>query len=179
MTWSVAQLEDRAECVDKFDVGVRNMAGQEERKLCSLPAKPGLKEFQCKLDLSNMKFCDNKFGFWVTAVNINHNRGVERVQSFANTILEVKCGGQSQAETEKVSSLVLRCLLTGMSSCRCCPPPAWPSVQTGPPDPSYGRLGRPLYSESVKPQPNIVFPPPGFPGTSVSCRTVGASVSFC
>ena len=102
VTWSVSQLEDRAGCVDKFEVGVRNLAGQDQRKLCSLPAKPGLKEFQCKLDLSNLKFCDNKFGFWVTAVNINHNRGVERIQSFANTILEVSCGGQA-AETEKVS----------------------------------------------------------------------------
>ena len=119
VTWSVSQLEDRVECVDKFEVGVRNLAGQDQRKLCSLPAKPGLKEFQCKLDLSNLKFCDNKFGFWVTAVNINHNRGlsllsyrvrlesdcvapgVERVQSFANTILEVRCGGQ-ETRPEKV-----------------------------------------------------------------------------
>ena len=117
--WSLAQLEDRADCVDKFDVGVRNLAGREERKLCSLPAQPGLKEFRCKLDLSNMKYCDTKFGFWVTAVNINHNRGlsllsyrvrlesvcvapgVERVQSFANTILEVRCGGQ-ETRPEKV-----------------------------------------------------------------------------
>ena len=27
------------------------------------------------------------------------------------------------------------------------PPPAWPSDQAGPPDPSYSRLGRPGYSE--------------------------------
>ena len=73
--WGLAQLEERAECVDKFEVGVRNLAGREERKLCSLPAQPGLREFHCKLDLSNSKYCGNKFGFWVTAVNINHNRG--------------------------------------------------------------------------------------------------------
>ena len=105
VTWSVSQLEDRVECVDKFEVGVRNLAGRDQRKLCSLPAKPGLKEFQCKLDLSNLKFCDNKFGFWVTAVNTDHNRGEERVQSFANTILEVVCDGQGEKEEpEKVFS---------------------------------------------------------------------------
>ena len=119
MSWTVSQLAERAECVDKFDVGVRNLAGQELRKLCSAPSQAGLKEFHCKLDLSNMKYCDTKFGFWVTAVNINHNRGlsllsyrvrlksvcvapgVERVQSFANTILEVRCGGQ-ETRPEKV-----------------------------------------------------------------------------
>lgn len=74
--WGVSQLEERVECVDKFDVGVRNMAEREERKLCSVPAQPGLQEFHCKLDLSNKKYCDTKFGFWVTAVNINHNRGL-------------------------------------------------------------------------------------------------------
>ena len=117
--WGLAQLEERAECVDKFEVGVRNLAGREERKLCSIPAQPGLREFHCQLDLSNRKYCGNKFGFWVTAVNINHNRGlsllsyrvrlesvcvapgVERVQSFANTILEVRCGGQ-ETRPEKV-----------------------------------------------------------------------------
>ena len=101
--WGLAQLEERAECVDRFEVGVRNMAGREERKLCSLPAQPGLKEFHCKLDLSNSKYCGNKFGFWVTAVNINHNRGVERLQTFANTLLEVRCGSSS-TRPEKVRS---------------------------------------------------------------------------
>ena len=102
MSWTVSQLAERTECVDKFDVGVRNLAGQELRKLCSVPSQAGLKEFHCKLDLSDLKYCDNKFGFWVTAVNINHNRGVERVQSFANTVVEVKCGGQD-TEPQKVS----------------------------------------------------------------------------
>ena len=36
---------------------------------------------------------------------------------------------------------------------RCCPPPVWPSAQPGPPAPSYSRLGRRHYSESVKLQP--------------------------
>ena len=102
MAWSLAQVEARPDCVDKWDVGVRDMAGREERRLCSLPAQPGLQDFHCRLDLSDRKFCGNKFGFWVTAVNINHNRGVERVQSFANTVVQVRCGGED-TEPEKVS----------------------------------------------------------------------------
>ena len=73
--WEVDQFEERSECVDKFDVGVRNLAEEEERRLCSLPAKLGQQSYQCQLDLSKDKYCDNKFGFWVIAVNTDHNRG--------------------------------------------------------------------------------------------------------
>ena len=105
VAWSLAQVEARPDCVDKWDVGVRDLAGREERRLCSLPAQPGLQDFHCRLDLSHRKFCGSKFGFWVTAVNTDHNRGEERVQSFANTILEVVCDGQGEKEEpEKVFS---------------------------------------------------------------------------
>ena len=120
VSWDVRQIEERAECVDKFDVGVRNMAEDEERKLCSVPAKLGQTTYQCKLDLSKDKYCDNKFGFWVIAVNMDYNRGellddvmvfceydagVERVQTFADTIVEVSCDEEQEARQEKVLSV--------------------------------------------------------------------------
>ena len=51
--------------------------------------------FNCKLDLSSTAHCGQRFGFWVTAVNLNHNRGVERIRSFANSVIDIKCDGLS------------------------------------------------------------------------------------
>ena len=46
-----------------------------------------------------------RFAFWVTAVNLNSNRGVERVQTFANTIIDINCAeNDTKADTEKVLS---------------------------------------------------------------------------
>ena len=56
--------------------------------------------FKCKLDLSSENHCGQRFGFWVTAVNLNHNRGVERIRSYANSVIDIKCDGESQ--TKKV-----------------------------------------------------------------------------
>ena len=53
--------------------------------------------FECKLDLSSSAHCGQRFGFWVTAVNLNHNRGVERIRSFANSVIDIKCDGLSLA----------------------------------------------------------------------------------
>ena len=75
VSWEVSQLEERPECVDQFDVGVRNMAEEEERKLCSVTAQAGQQTYQCKLDLSKDKYCANKFAFWVIAVNMKHKLG--------------------------------------------------------------------------------------------------------
>ena len=44
-----------------------------------------------------------RFAFWVTAVNLNSHRGVERVQTFANTIIDITCAeNDTTADTEKV-----------------------------------------------------------------------------
>ena len=51
--------------------------------------------FNCKLDLSRTAHCGQRFGFWVTAVNLNYNRGVERIRSFANSVIDIKCDGLS------------------------------------------------------------------------------------
>ena len=40
----------------------------------------------------------------VSAVNLNNVRGVERVQSYANTIMDVNCGDQPQQQAEKVNN---------------------------------------------------------------------------
>ena len=47
----------------------------------------------------------------MTAINLNSNRGVERVQTFANTIIDINCAeNDTTADTEKVLSLlVLKC----------------------------------------------------------------------
>ena len=46
-----------------------------------------------------------RFAFWVTAINLNSNRGVERVQTFANTIIDINCAeNDTTADTEKVLS---------------------------------------------------------------------------
>ena len=47
-----------------------------------------------------------RFGFWVTAVNLNNKRGVERVQTYANTIIDVDCVNQT-GEAEKVLVMIL------------------------------------------------------------------------
>ena len=47
-----------------------------------------------------------RFGFWVTAVNLNSKRGVERVQTYANTIIDVDCVNQT-GEAEKVLVMIL------------------------------------------------------------------------
>ena len=51
--------------------------------------------FKCKLDLGSENHCGQRFGFWVTAVNLNHNRAVERIRSYANSVIDIKCGGES------------------------------------------------------------------------------------
>ena len=43
----------------------------------------------------------------MTAINLNSNRGVERVQTFANTIIDINCAENvTTADTEKVLSLL-------------------------------------------------------------------------
>ena len=111
VTWSKEQFEDKFDCADKFEVGVENSAVEGERRLCSLNKTPGYfayqvlllliigpfrkDEFNCKLDLSSKSHCGQRFGFWVTAVNLNHNRGVERIRSYANSVVDIKCEGES------------------------------------------------------------------------------------
>ena len=76
-------------------------------------------DYICKLDLSNPKHCDQvtilklltkppnsppfqKFSFWVSAVNLNHTRGVQIVNTFANTLVHIKCGAGAVSEISKV-----------------------------------------------------------------------------
>ena len=50
-----------------------------------------------------------RFAFWVTAVNLNSHRGVERVQTFANTIIDINCAeNDTTADTEKVSIAIAK-----------------------------------------------------------------------
>ena len=100
--WFKSQFEENYECVDKFEVGVQNIGVNEERKLCSVAAQGDV--FQCKLDVSDEKYCGEKYGFSVTAVNLNSARGVERLQTYANTILDVNCGDQAGSQAEKVNN---------------------------------------------------------------------------
>lgn len=102
VSWSTDQLEENNECVDKFEVGVENIGDNQERKLCSVGVKTGVDDYDCRLDVSNEKYCGHRFGFWITAVNVNNNRGVERVQTFANTIIDVNCDNETDTIAEKV-----------------------------------------------------------------------------
>jgi len=92
--WSRGQFADKFNCADKFDVGVEH--GGVERRLCSKERTIGLDDYACKLNLNNTKHCGQKFSFWVSAVNLNHTRGAQIVNSFANTVLTVKCGADSE-----------------------------------------------------------------------------------
>eukprot|EP00092_Neocalanus_flemingeri_P021534 GFUD01023356.1.p1 GENE.GFUD01023356.1~~GFUD01023356.1.p1 ORF type:complete len:365 (+),score=99.04 GFUD01023356.1:98-1192(+) len=92
--WSKSQFKDRFDCADKFDVGVEG--GEVDVRPCSIERKIGFDNYSCRLDLSNPKHCGQVFSFWVSAVNLNHNRGVQTVNTFANTIIHIKCGEQSQ-----------------------------------------------------------------------------------
>jgi len=102
IAWTEEQLMENRACTDLFEVGVEHEL--VERKVCSVKRSEG-SDYSCKLDLSDNKHCGKSFGFWVAAVNFVSNRGPERVRSFANTIIEVKCGGEkSQLSQVKSSS---------------------------------------------------------------------------
>ena len=103
VSWNKDQLAENSECVDKFEVGVENIEDDQERKLCSVGVKRGVDSYDCRLDVSNEKYCGQRFGFWITAVNVNNNRGVERVQTFANTIIDVNCDNETDTIAEKVN----------------------------------------------------------------------------
>ena len=104
VSWNKDQLAENIECVDKFEVGVENIGDDQERKLCSVGVKTGVDSYDCRLDVSNEKYCGHRFGFWITAVNVNNNRGVERVQTFANTIIVVNCDNETDTVAEKVNN---------------------------------------------------------------------------
>ena len=58
-----------------------------------------------------------RFAFWVTAVNLNSHRGVERVQTFANTIIDINCAeNDTTADTEKVSIVIAKLQITKTSN---------------------------------------------------------------
>ena len=46
-----------------------------------------------------------RFGFWVTAINLNFIRGIQRVRSYANSFIDVKYIGTSK--TKKVVIILL------------------------------------------------------------------------
>ena len=46
-----------------------------------------------------------RFDFWVTAINLNFIRGIKRVRSYSNSIIDVKCNGTSK--TKKVVFIML------------------------------------------------------------------------
>jgi len=103
VSWGKDKLQNNYNCIDKFEVGVEIVGDQDQRKLCSVAVNNLVDNYSCKLNVSNSKYCDQRFGFWVTAVNVNHFRGVERIQSFANTIIDIPCN-KTKAPTEQVLS---------------------------------------------------------------------------
>ena len=100
--WNKDQIKRNFDCIDKFEVGVEDIEETDQRKLCSVGV--GSQRYECRLDVSSERYCDRRFGFWLTAVNLNHYRGVERVQSFANTIIDIHCNNKTNTTPEKVFS---------------------------------------------------------------------------
>jgi len=92
--WGKEQFKDNWECVDRFKVGIER--GGIKRKLCSQQRKVGQETYQCKLDLSNPKHCGQVFTIWVSAVNTNHSRGEQVVNTYSNTVITIQCGDVSQ-----------------------------------------------------------------------------------
>ena len=67
----------------------------------------------------------------MTAINLNSNRGVERVQTFANTIIDINCAeNDTTADTEKVFIITLR-VKVRLTTFRLFPNLASPSVPAG------------------------------------------------
>ena len=85
-----------------------------------------------------------RFAFWVTAVNLDSHRGVERVQTFANTIIDINCAeNDTTADTEKVLIAKVQIIKTSTFHPRLFPNLALPSPLAGTLSHSLSKLRNP------------------------------------